>query len=176
MKAKQVILSRLLPKTGQTVQFRNGDDGTFEAGWWKNRLIADNKTRFIAKTIDGDDVVLDLATGLMWPVDGNEAGCNNGGTLNWNGCIDYALALDFAGFTDWRLPNINELASLINYEKAAPFLPDGFVNIISSFYMSSTTVFGNTNNCWSIDLLTPALDNLWAKASLNYLMCVRGGV
>ncbi|GAJ23406.1 unnamed protein product, partial [marine sediment metagenome] len=102
---------------GQITSYRNGDDGEYEAGWWRGRLNADNKTRFIAKTIGGGSVVIDLATGLMWPADGVAAGCNNGVALSWEAAIDYALSLDFAGFTDWRIPNVKELASIIDFSR-----------------------------------------------------------
>ena len=58
------IHSRGLPKTGQTVKYADGDDGDYEAGWWKGKLVSNNKTRFIQKRIDGDDIVFDRATGL----------------------------------------------------------------------------------------------------------------
>ncbi|GAH35530.1 unnamed protein product, partial [marine sediment metagenome] len=74
MDTGQVILSQGLPKTGQETEYREGDDGTYEFGWWKNRLNANNKTRFIAKTIGVHAVVIDLATGLMWPADGDDFG------------------------------------------------------------------------------------------------------
>ena len=44
-----------LPKTGQTVQYTSGDDGTYEMGW--------SGTRF---TANGDGTITDNATGLMW--------------------------------------------------------------------------------------------------------------
>jgi hypothetical protein len=47
----------------------------------------------------------------MWPKDGTRAGYYSGGTRTWNEAIDWASGLNFAGHTDWRLPNINELKS-----------------------------------------------------------------
>ena len=176
MKAEKVILSRLLPKTGQVTSYRLGDDGYFEAGWWKKRLITDNKTRFIAKTIDNDDVIIDRATGLMWTADGDGRGGSAGESLNWNDAIDYALGINFANFTDWRLPNVKELVSLIEYEAASPFFPTGFVNIYSGLYWTSTTFFLATTNAWLIDLGSGLIDPWIPKTGLFHLMCVRGGV
>ncbi len=104
MKTKHVNPSRLLPKTQQVTPATAGTDGYYQAGWWKGRDVDTNKTRFIAQTIDGDDVIIDMATGLMWAADGNEAGCNNGATITWDNGLVYAELLDFAGFTDWRMP------------------------------------------------------------------------
>ena len=63
-----------------------------------------------AKTIAGDKVVIDHATGLMWQQSGSSDGLSLEtaeayvGELNREG---------FAGFLDWRLPTIEELASLM---------------------------------------------------------------
>jgi len=120
---------RVLPKTGQTTSYRNGDDGYYEKGW-------DEAERF--KDV-GDGTVIDNATGLMWPKDWAGDGGNGGNALNWNSAIDWAEALDFAGHTDWRLPNINELSSLIALEATPPLVYDFFENVITGEYFTSST-------------------------------------
>ncbi|KKL08907.1 hypothetical protein LCGC14_2571200, partial [marine sediment metagenome] len=114
------ILTRGLPKTGQTITYHSEGDGAYQAGWWKGKLNVNNKTRFVLKTINGDKVVIDRATGLMWAADGDEAGCNESGILYWDEALPYAYNLTFAGFSDWRIPNINELGSIINFGKETP--------------------------------------------------------
>lgn len=176
MDAEQVILSRQLPKTGQVTEYRTGDDGYYQAGWWLKRFIATNKTRFIAKTINGDDIVIDLATGLVWAADGSAAGCNNGGKFNWAAAHIYAAGLDFAGFTDWRVPNVNELLSIVNYAESDPSIYTAFFpNTLSLEYHTSTTYTVFDNEIWIVDF-----DAGWAynvlKTAIKYLRCVRGGV
>ena len=84
MKAYDKILTRGLPKTGQSVVYSAGDDGTYQSGWWRGKLNANNKVRYIAKTIGGDDVVIDRATSLMWAADGTAAGCGSGGLFGFD--------------------------------------------------------------------------------------------
>ncbi|GAG60614.1 unnamed protein product, partial [marine sediment metagenome] len=48
MRTKHIALTRLLPKTGQVTEHDEGDDGTFQAGWWRGKTVANNKTRFIS--------------------------------------------------------------------------------------------------------------------------------
>ena len=63
-----------------------------------------------AKTIAGDKVVIDHATGLMWQQSGSSDG------LSIESAKAYAGELNregFAGYSDWRLPTIEELASLM---------------------------------------------------------------
>lgn len=136
----QNIITRGLPKTGQETQVRAGDDGQYEAGWWKGRLNANNRERWIAKTIGGDDIVVDRATGLMWAANGNAAGCNNGVKITWDAAIDYCLGLiDFAGFSDWRLPNAFELISIARLRAPTPLIEQPpFSNTATWNYWSST--------------------------------------
>ena len=58
----------------------------------------------------GDLIVKDTTSGLVWAADYI-------GTLHWLEAISYCNNLDYAGYTDWRLPNRNELLSLVNYDK-----------------------------------------------------------
>lgn len=176
MEFVKYILSRGLPKTGQVTEYVVGDDGTYEAGWWQKRLNANNRTRFVAKTIDGDVVVFDRATGLCWAADGNEAGCNNGAEISWAGGIAYANALDFAGFTDWRMPNIKELLSIINYVRVTPaLLEPPFINTGIVIYWSSTTYAAVDSAAWLCDFDTGST-TLVVKTDTELIRCVRKGL
>lgn len=65
------------------------------------------------KEISGERVIVDHATGLMWQSSGS---FNN---LTWEQSIEHALQSNsnkYAGYRDWRIPTIEELASLIEYE------------------------------------------------------------
>ena len=133
-------------------------------------------TRFISDSIGGDDVVTDLATGLMWAVDGNEAGCANGGTKTWVAARDYARDLTFAGFTDWRLPNINELLSIVDYSKYNPPIFDPpFTNTALTYYKSSTTYKELTTINWSVMFENGKTVTDYKEADRN-IRCVRGGL
>lgn len=170
------ILSRGLPKTGQDILAAPGDDGICQAGWWVKRKIANNRTRFIAKTIDGDVVVFDRATGLCWAGDGNEAGCNNGATLAWGDAIIYANILDFAGFTDWRVPNKSELYSLVNHSIYSPSIAEPpFSNTASGYYWSSTTRADITTKVWRVDFACGFVSTP-DKINSEHLRCVRKGL
>ena len=174
--AGQNIITRGLPKTGQVTEYQAGDDGTYETGWWKGRLNANNRTRWIAKTIGGDDIVLDRATGLMWAGDGNAAGCNNGATISWANGIIYANGLDFAGFTDWRLPNVKALISILNYGLSTPSIEEPpFTNTFTGSFWSSTTKFSLVTDAWRVtfvDGIVSAID----KDTLIRIHCVRKGL
>lgn len=176
VEAKRLITTRLLPKTGQLYRYEIGDDGDYEAGWWKGRKVANNKTRFIAKSIGVDKIVIDLATGLMWAANGNEEGCVDGSAIAWTSALGYAEALTFAGYTDWRVPNINELTSLINYGLVTMMIDEPpFRNTQVGKYWSSTTKAQYTEAAHYVMYINGYI-YYEAKTANNYLRCVRGGV
>ncbi len=62
------------------------------------------------KSINGNDVVIDLATGLMW----HQSGSIN--YMRWNSAKEWIRILnikEYAGFQDWRLPTLDEAVSLL---------------------------------------------------------------
>jgi hypothetical protein len=102
----------------------------------------------------GDGTVTDNLTGLMWAKDAYH------GSMIWNDAIDYAnnLSLGSAGraasYTDWRLPNVKELLSLIDFSNYNPALPTGhlFSNVQSGYYWSSTTCTSSTGYAWLVNV------------------------
>ncbi len=134
----------LISKTGQTASYRAGDDGDHQTGIaWLNPRFSDN----------GDGTVTDNATGLMW-VKAPHALAGNGGIKLWDDAVDFCNGLIFAGHSDWRLPNVRELQSLIDYGKSNPALPSGhpFSGVQSSPYWSSTSNAGYTSGAWYVGL------------------------
>ena len=56
---------------------------------------------------NNDGTITDLDTGLMWTQVPSSA-------LSWNAALAYAEGLTTAGFSDWRLPNVKELQTLVD--------------------------------------------------------------
>jgi len=153
-------------KTGQTTSYVTGDDGDLQKG------VASPSPRF---TDNGDGTVTDNLTGLMWTKDANLAGA-----MTWADAIAYAnnLSLGNAGcggpYTDWRLPNVKELQSLIDFGNYGPALPTGhpFTNVRSSYYWSSTTVAGNASSAWFVGMFSGYVYS-YHKAYYLYVWPVR---
>lgn len=155
--AGQNIITRHLPKTGQETFYSAGDDGFLERGWWIGRLNSNNKTRFVTKTISGDAIVIDRATGLMWPKNFNGNGGYGGGTRTWTQAVSWAFALTFAGFGDWRLPNALEMISIARFEGAAPCVHTIFDNRSSGDFWTSTTRPTSTDQAMLVQFAYPGL-------------------
>ena len=113
-----------LMKTGQTTSYRTGDDGDIEAGRATNfATLASNNpfgnTNRFTDELGGqtytNNIVIDWSTYDGSTVLGYRS-TDNGVNINWNNSIDGALAVSIGSFNSgWRLPNINELSSLLNY-------------------------------------------------------------
>jgi len=144
MRSENIITSRGLPKTSQVDVSQAGDDGTHQAGWWVGKTVATNKERFIICDVGADKVLIDRATNLMWARDWQQAGGKNADDdVGWNTAIAYCNNLDFAGFTDWRLPNYFELASIVAFGgfSSYPLYEDYFINFTYSVDLWSSTIY-----------------------------------
>ncbi len=89
---------------------------------------------------NGDGTITDLNTGLMWEKKGDDGGLHdNGNTYPWwstNPSVDAIWdwlddvnaegGTGFAGYSDWRIPNVKELHSLIYYETINPSIDPVF--------------------------------------------------
>ena len=169
----RIVTSDSLPKAGQTVIYTPADEAYIqEKVEWPAPRFTDN----------GDGTVTDGLTGMMWLKDG---GCLKKGwsdalniiaDFNANpfkySCIGYA-----ANYTDWHMPNVKELESLINYDvsDAAGWLNSaGFTNIKYSSYWSSTTSQKSAAQAWIMNMKKSA-KLLQKKKSASYAWPVRGG-
>jgi hypothetical protein len=70
---------------------------------------------------NGDGTITDDATGLIWmQMDSGylKAGAKRDGRLNWREALAWAESLKYAGQSDWRLPTIKELQSIVDYSRS----------------------------------------------------------
>jgi hypothetical protein len=108
------------PATGQTTSFTVGDDGSLQRG--AGLRYRDN----------GDGTITDMNTGLIWEKKSGEQGLHYhddhfvwrpgpGSIFEWVALLNAENGgTGFAGHTDWRLPNLRELQSILNYENSNP--------------------------------------------------------
>jgi len=115
------------------------------------------------------DIVTDNTRGLMWQDDAAAVSTY----LTWQGAIDHCEALTLGGYTDWRLPNIRELKSIVDRSKStAPIIYSAFQNATSNDYWSATTYAGGTSAAGVVDF-NYGYDFWGAKSASNYVRCVR---
>lgn len=181
-----------LPQTGQTKCYdaalteiacpTTGQDADKKAGVaWPNPRFADNN----------DGTITDNLTGLIWL---KNAGCFDTvgsitkGTDAATSCLTWPNALTWSntlasgdcGLSDgstagqWRLPNINELESLIDLSRSNPALPVGhpFTNVQALFNWSSSSHAFNTNYAWVVSMYDGYV-SIDDKVNINYVWPVR---
>jgi hypothetical protein len=162
-----------LPKTGQTTSYATGDDGDLQEG------VAWPNPRFTVGTGTKDECVTDKLTGLMWAKNANPIG-----QKTWQEALDYIAAYPnsgggMCGYTDWRLPNINELAVLFNSSMADMSVwlnIQGFSNVQNdSHYWSSTTNAGNPNGAGCVNINAGIVNGDGKTDPWGYVWPVRGG-
>lgn len=61
---------------------------------------------------NGDGTITDKATGLMWGKEDSKTG------MDWQHALEWAENLKLAGFSDWRLPDVKELQSIVDYDRS----------------------------------------------------------
>ncbi|USD39365.1 DUF1566 domain-containing protein [Ferrimonas sp. SCSIO 43195] len=97
---------------------------------------ADNNGGFHANDFvdNGDNTVTDKVTQLQWQQVISDQ------RRNWEASIDYCQNLNLAGKQDWRLPNIKELVSIVNYNEVNPSIEQTFFpNTPYKYYFWSST-------------------------------------
>lgn len=156
-----------VPITGQTNSYYAADDGAEQRG------VQETGDRFID---NGNYTVSDNRTGLMWLKAANACG-----VMNWNEAVQYCADLNYGGYSDWRLPNLRELESLVDYSQGGSqtVLPSGHpftdINISGShFFWTSTTSALDSGKAFGLTLYNGSfLDG--SKASSLKVWPVRGG-
>jgi hypothetical protein len=164
---------KVVPKTGQTETYGTRDDGALKKG------VAISTLRF---TDNGNGTVTDNLTRLIWMKNANAFG-----TKTWADALTAANGLksgdagtdlaDGSQEGEWRLPNLRELQSLVDYGRN-PALPADHpftgVQVGSIYYWSSTTGVQNADTAWSVRFSDGPVNGA-AKSDGRYVWCVRGG-
>ena len=183
-KSKSSRIPAPVPQTGQSIcsdannnpmecDGTTGQDGDYQAGVpWPDPRFTDR----------GDGTVKDNLTGLIWL---RNANCF--GEETWFNALSVCetLASPTCGLTDgsvegdWRLPNLKELQSLLDFGQEGPALPPGhpFVGGIwtaGDNYWSSTTYLPHNDQAWYVELYNGVTD-AYGKVNIDLIWPVRGG-
>lgn len=146
-----------------------------------NTRVAPDFRYSVSEPVAGQRVVTDLKTGLMWKqcTEGQSgATCASGAPtdLSWSAALITANGSTHAGFSDWRVPNANELRSLAETACHFPAINETIFPATSpsAAFWSSTTFVANPAQAWVISAEDGNLYNT-AKVNQPYVRLVRGG-
>ena len=121
---------------------------------------------FTQTTVQGEIVVDDAHTGMMWQH-------TTVMDQTWQQALAYCESLSYAGHDDWRLPNMNSMASLVNFARARPAsdFPD---MVILEEAWTSTPDASDRHQAWTVPFLSGQLSPARkSKARDNHVRCVR---
>ncbi len=174
------------PYSAHAVSFKDGSVSIYaKRSFYGVRAVRGGHPAPANHLVDNNDgTVTDTVTGLMWQK------CNIG--QEWNAATgqcegnaleyawQYALLkcdeLELAGYDDWRLPDRNELQSLMDYDCSSPLIDRSiFPDTERDFYWSSTTFAQNFNNASRVDFGGGGILNRYFKHYGSYVRAVRGG-
>ena len=130
---------------------------------WSQKLTT---TRF-ELVLDGAGA-LDKETGLVWEREPDLT------TRTWADAIIYAYQKEVGGRKGWRLPTVEELASLVDTTQSNPALPSDYPFFgVQSYYWSSTTTV-STSYAWFVDFYNGGVYTFF-RDIINYVRAVRAG-
>ena len=164
---------RALPDTGQATCYDAddaivdcasdscaGQDGFYATG-------CSNVGRFVD---NGDGTVTDNCTGLMWQADTG----NDERGLNWCSALAYCEGLELGDHSDWRLPNVRELQSIVDYGRVDPSIDPAF-DAVSSLYWTSTSLADGPGLAWDVSFLDGLTSWGDSGSRIHLVRAVRGG-
>ena len=170
----------LIPTRAWVVGFSNGfAAGAGKDGGWHARAVRGGKQPGVfddaalagTRIDNGDGTVTDTVTGLMW-----QQATDPSSPCAWVDALGNAEGLSLAGHNDWRLPNRNELQSLVDYTRSYPAIDSTlFPDAGFDLYWSSTTDIGSPINVWRINFQDGGVDSSVAKTDSYAFRAVRGG-
>jgi len=156
-------------KTGMINSKVENDDGALKLG------VAWPSPRFSTIGASGVETnqIRDKLTGLIWARNANLFGA-----CDWTTAISNCNALAYGGASDWRLPNVCELQSLLDYRRTNPPLPSEyatvFVNVQNASYWTSTYSVSTPSFSYYVAMNTPVTYRQ-GQTTASYVWPVRGG-
>ncbi len=150
-------------KTGQVIAYVEYDDGDWRRGYPRRG------PRF---TDNDDGTTTDNATGLMWVKDPSAAGLN---AAIWSTALGDCQSLVYAGHNDWRMANIKEAISIVDYGKDTPAYDTAFFDFPATALWTSTSKNSNTAWAWTLAFINGIIEAIGKSINSRYPLVCRGG-
>ena len=158
---ERIIDAQYVTSTKYVSTTMNGDETVFGVNFGDGRIkgypsaiVGGSYKKFYVKYVrgnteyginkfndNGDGTITDSATGLMWQQDDSQTG------LNWQQALDYVQqknSENYLGYSDWRLPNVKELQSIVDYTRSPATTNSAAIN--SLFNSTQITDEGGNPN------------------------------
>jgi len=182
-------------KTGQTTSYETGDDGDLELGVSKKytTLTTGQYSGTTNITVNSEthalsnNCVKDNRTGLMWAryVPTDDIGEDNDGMLYWDDSLGddediwealaSANANSLGGYSDWRIPNYFELASIINLVNCSPSIDTTvFPSTPANYHWTASTTPCDSSCAFYVHFIDGLVYNIDKQTNKYFVRFVRG--
>ena len=119
---------------------------------------------------NGNGTVTDTTTGLIWQKE------DDGKKRTWSEAVNYSKSLSLDGFSNWRLPTLDELKSIID-DYISPTINPIFEKSKKSKYWAASTQTGNYGNPCDVNFTFGSVyygeKYKYDTSLMNYVRCVR---
>jgi hypothetical protein len=165
------------------------DDGMVQAG------------ATLSYMANSDGTITDNNTGLMWEKKSDDGGLHDkDNAYRWSGNGSQETIWDwlddinaeggtgFAGYNDWRIANVKEYVSIVNYQTFTPAVSAAFNTgcvasctvltcscTVAAYYWSSTSLAFSPSYAWFVDFTDGLVFNFGKSNNLLFVRAVRGG-
>ena len=131
-------------------------------------LLGCNSSRFKCEMKNGE-AVLDLETGLVWertPVNDPQ---------DWSIAVARCATIEVGNRLGWRLPTVQELATLVDTTQLNPALPSGhpFINVQNAIYWTATTNASSTDSAQAVSFVNGTVADIFKIFNAQNWWCVR---
>ena len=130
----------------------------------KNLLLS----LLVLTSLNAKDVIYDTSTSLIW----QDAYANDEFSITFKEAEEYCSKLVIEEYSDFRLPTLNELQSIVDYKKYKPAILNGFNFAVSETYWTSTEFANDYDYVWTINFKKGARD-VKAKHYDRNIRCVQ---
>lgn len=130
----------------------------------KNLLLS----LLLMTSLNAKDVIYDTATSLLW----QDANANDGFSITYKEAQEYCADLVIEEYSDFRIPTLSELQSIVDYKNYKPAIIKGFEYSASDTYWTSTPFADDYDYVWTINFKKGARD-IKAKHYDRNIRCVQ---
>ncbi len=134
----------------------------YVSGTTQSQILVDN----------GDGTILDVTTGLVWQKCSfglSDSNCSTGAAISsvWNTALNSCNTLSLSNYS-WRLPNLNELKSVLERSSSPILNSIFFPNPSASFHFTSTTSTLIPSNVYRINFSQSIIDTIGKTTNENF--------
>ena len=143
----------------------------FDSEW--NKMSQGFKNQFEKQEKNGDIVLLDQASGLMWQQSGSPKIMTYKNVQKW---IDDLNEKGYAGYTDWRLPTLEEAMSLMQPKenKDGLYIDQAFDS--KQEWIWTVDKYKRGSAAWGVGFSHGSCDDRYFFSLTDYVRCVRLGL